>query len=458
MYTIRVRGRTELSSESLNKTGLATTTGRALTNTNNKRGSQTNRGSTTAEGKPRLPQHDDRRGAFAARVVSRWPLHRLGQRLAPYVYVRLSHVGMAQRCPASIVTTEFRSWAGGFSLLVAVPGWETDGAGQIVVMRTAKDLQISSIWNAEVVDSTDVLAAFRLNTYTDASHTFGLMGDTALTMDDITDIYSDCGAGYPPPHNPPSPSPSPPNPPIPFPPPKPHRPPPSPPPPNPPSPPPKAPPAPSQPPPTRPPPSVPPPPPNLPPPPPRLPGGQTQQHWSHWSTTIVVAAMLPLGLCTYCLTTRLPQSAMYRRRWGHERVASMPSVEDDAPFAAADESRTKAKHKVRPNRSAKDRPRFATQSNDRCNDEDGAERTGLSTSAKRPVSSDAQSTIQRILSSKTEYGALGLPREASSAEIKNAFRLLALSIHPDKCSEPQAAEAFQIVSQAYRLLVRADVP
>ncbi|BBN68469.1 Chaperone DnaJ-domain superfamily protein [Prunus dulcis] len=63
------------------------------------------------------------------------------------------------------------------------------------------------------------------------------------------------------------------------------------------------------------------------------------------------------------------------------------------------------------------------------------------------------------------YKVLGLPRSASKEEIKEAFRKLAVKLHPDKHSTPKAVREsttlrFKQVSEAYQVLIddrkRAD--
>ncbi|KAF2433208.1 heat shock protein DnaJ, partial [Tothia fuscella] len=58
------------------------------------------------------------------------------------------------------------------------------------------------------------------------------------------------------------------------------------------------------------------------------------------------------------------------------------------------------------------------------------------------------------------YNALGLSKSATSAEIKKAYRQLALRLHPDKCTdETQKAtniDAFHKVQQAYDLVGDED--
>lgn len=50
------------------------------------------------------------------------------------------------------------------------------------------------------------------------------------------------------------------------------------------------------------------------------------------------------------------------------------------------------------------------------------------------------------------YRILGVPRDASGDEIKQAFRRLARRYHPDVSEEPEAEELFKIMSEAYEVL------
>ncbi|KAK1281633.1 Chaperone protein dnaJ 6 [Acorus calamus] len=50
------------------------------------------------------------------------------------------------------------------------------------------------------------------------------------------------------------------------------------------------------------------------------------------------------------------------------------------------------------------------------------------------------------------YSVLGLPRRASSADVKKAYRLLALKYHPDVSKDMQAGEIFKSIRQAYEVL------
>jgi molecular chaperone DnaJ len=54
------------------------------------------------------------------------------------------------------------------------------------------------------------------------------------------------------------------------------------------------------------------------------------------------------------------------------------------------------------------------------------------------------------------YEILGLPRTASEAEVKKAFRRLARELHPDVSAAPDAHERFREVAEAYEVLSKAE--
>lgn len=54
------------------------------------------------------------------------------------------------------------------------------------------------------------------------------------------------------------------------------------------------------------------------------------------------------------------------------------------------------------------------------------------------------------------YAALGLARNATDADVKKAYRRLALKLHPNKCSDLGAAETLLLVSEAYEVLSNAQ--
>lgn len=50
------------------------------------------------------------------------------------------------------------------------------------------------------------------------------------------------------------------------------------------------------------------------------------------------------------------------------------------------------------------------------------------------------------------YEVLGVPRDADRKAVKDAFRKLALKHHPDRSKEPEAAETFKQIAEAYAVL------
>ncbi|MCS7207325.1 MAG: molecular chaperone DnaJ [Dehalococcoidia bacterium] len=50
------------------------------------------------------------------------------------------------------------------------------------------------------------------------------------------------------------------------------------------------------------------------------------------------------------------------------------------------------------------------------------------------------------------YEVLGVPRDATEEDIRKAFRRLALEWHPDRNKDPQAAERFKEINEAYQVL------
>ena len=66
-------------------------------------------------------------------------------------------------------------------------------------------------------------------------------------------------------------------------------------------------------------------------------------------------------------------------------------------------------------------------------------------------------SIVLVLADKSFYELLEVPREASEADIKRAFRKLSLKYHPDKNpGNEEAASLFKQINRAYEVLSDAD--
>lgn len=74
---------------------------------------------------------------------------------------------------------------------------------------------------------------------------------------------------------------------------------------------------------------------------------------------------------------------------------------------------------------------------------------------KRLTSEDNKFTqeyqLQRLLGTTfvNPYDILEVGAEASEEEIKKRFRMLSVLVHPDKCRHDKAADAFDLLKQAY---------
>ena len=64
--------------------------------------------------------------------------------------------------------------------------------------------------------------------------------------------------------------------------------------------------------------------------------------------------------------------------------------------------------------------------------------------------------IDKINGEENYFTILGVARDASDSEIKKAYRKLALKLHPDKCREPGAEDAYKKVGAAYHCLSDPD--
>jgi DnaJ-class molecular chaperone len=58
---------------------------------------------------------------------------------------------------------------------------------------------------------------------------------------------------------------------------------------------------------------------------------------------------------------------------------------------------------------------------------------------------------------KDYYSILGIPKDATSQEIKKTYRALAMKYHPDRNrDDPSCAESFKEITEAYGVLIDPD--
>ncbi|KAA8496226.1 DnaJ-like subfamily B member 12 [Porphyridium purpureum] len=74
------------------------------------------------------------------------------------------------------------------------------------------------------------------------------------------------------------------------------------------------------------------------------------------------------------------------------------------------------------------------------------------TPAARSFTPEQEQQVRKILAAKDLYSCLGVARDCDEAELKRAYRRLAVVVHPDKSAAPQADEAFKRLSHAFQVL------
>jgi DnaJ homolog subfamily C member 8 len=81
--------------------------------------------------------------------------------------------------------------------------------------------------------------------------------------------------------------------------------------------------------------------------------------------------------------------------------------------------------------------------------------SNLSTTKPLKDKNSAEYHLNRLLNETyiNPYDILQIPAEANDLEIKKMYRELSLKVHPDKCSHDKAADVFNMVDSAYKMLM-----
>lgn len=86
--------------------------------------------------------------------------------------------------------------------------------------------------------------------------------------------------------------------------------------------------------------------------------------------------------------------------------------------------------------------------------------TAAATEKEEPMASsyspEQKALVEKVLACKDYYAMLSLSKECSDADIKKAYKKLALQLHPDKNQAPKAEDAFKAISQAFACLSNPD--
>ena len=74
----------------------------------------------------------------------------------------------------------------------------------------------------------------------------------------------------------------------------------------------------------------------------------------------------------------------------------------------------------------------------------------------KPLKQEAE--LERLTNEKfyNPYDVLQLDAAATEDEIKKQFKAFAIILHPDKCRDPKAKDAWQTIEQAYKTLCEPE--
>jgi DnaJ family protein B protein 12 len=78
--------------------------------------------------------------------------------------------------------------------------------------------------------------------------------------------------------------------------------------------------------------------------------------------------------------------------------------------------------------------------------------TNTNSTSSSDYTSEEAEAVRKIKTCKDLYEILGVNKTASEADLKKAYRKLALQFHPDKCKAPGATDAFKAIGKAFSIL------